>query len=83
MPKWPFQTKMWSWKENEFMNKVSHPIESDMSIDLRDEATRMKAKYNDPDDSLNATVAVLKHAPQFIHRTKARFYGISLHHLVH
>ena len=55
-------------------------FESEMTIDWRDEATRMKAKYNDPDDSLNATVAVLKHAPQFIHRTTK---DMSLHHLVH
>ena len=63
----PFQDYMWSWKKNLFMFEVSLPIESEMTIDLRDEASRMKAKYNDPDDSLNATVAVLKHAPQFIH----------------
>ena len=54
-PKNPFQDY------NEF--------KSEMTIDGRDEASRMKAKYNDPDDSLNATVAVLKHAPQFIHCT--------------
>ena len=55
-------------------------FKSEMTIDWRDSASRMKAKYNDPDDSLNATVAVLKHAPQFIHRT---IEGMSLHHLVH
>ena len=62
------------------MLKKVHPIESEMTIDWRDEARRMKAEFNDPDDSLNASVAVLKHAPQFIHRS-IRF--ISLHHLVH
>ena len=58
-------------------------FKSEMTIDWRDSASRMKAKYNDPDDSLNATVAVLKHAPQFIHRGTEDNYGMSLHHLVH
>ena len=72
---------MWSWKKNKFQFEVSYLIESEMSIDLRDEATRLKARYNDPNDSLNATIAVLKHAPQFIHRTTSE-YSIILHHLV-
>ena len=85
LPKMPFQDFMWSWSQNRKMHEVKHPIESEMTFDWRDEATRMKAKYNDPDDSLNATVAVLKNAPQFIHRTTSKrpFPKMSLHHLVH
>ena len=43
-------------------------IESEMTYDSRDEASRIKAKYNDPVDSLNSTVAVLKNSPELIHR---------------
>lgn len=69
---------MWSFKEKKKMNEVSHPIESEMTVDLRDESSRMKAKYNDPSESLNATVSVLKNSPEFIHRQAST---ISLHHL--
>ena len=59
---------MWSWKKNEYMKDVNHPFESEMTYDSRDEASRMRAKYNDPVDSLNTTVTVLKNSPELIHR---------------
>ena len=50
------------------MKFMKHPIESEMTYDSRDEASRMRAKYNDPVDSLNTTVSVLKNSPELIHR---------------
>ena len=54
--------------------------ESEMTFDSKDEASRMRAKYNDPVDSLNTTVTVLKNSPELIHRQEKI---IEIHHLVH
>ena len=59
---------MWSFRCNDFMYRTTHSIESEMTVDLRDQAARTKAKHNDPVDSLNTTVPVLKKPPEFIHR---------------
>ena len=76
----PCQDYLWSWRENTLMYKTKHPIESEMTYDSRDEASRMRAKYNDPVDSLNSTVTVLKNSPELIHRHDGR---MQIHHLVH
>ena len=80
LAKEPCQDYLWSWRENKDMYYAKHPIESEMTYDSRDEASRMRAKYNDPVDSLNSTVIVLKNSPELIHRDVRE---MTLHHLAH
>jgi len=39
-----------------------------MTVDIRDEKTRQRVKYNDPIDSLNPTIQALKRDPEFVSR---------------
>ena len=53
-----------------FMSDQDHGFLSEMTVDLRDEKTRQRTKYNDPIDSLNPTVQALKRDPEFVSRTE-------------
>ena len=77
-----FQYYLWSFRKNEYMIRVKHEIESEITLDLRDYQTRHLMKFNDVSTTLSLTVPVIKNQPEFIDRqTFCNQY--SVHHLEH